>query len=75
MGCSLAGPAWSVFVGLGFRVTIVYWGNIGIMEKKMETTIVYWAIFCMWSLLGALRHSSLAIIFHCRSVAATPKSH
>ena len=19
-----------------------YWGNIGIMEKKMETTIVYW---------------------------------
>ena len=20
----------------------VYWGNIGIMEKKMETTIVYW---------------------------------
>ena len=21
---------------------IVYWGNIGIMEKKMETTIVYW---------------------------------
>ena len=22
--------------------TIVYWGYIGIMEKKMETTIVYW---------------------------------
>ena len=25
----------------GFRVTIVYWGNIGIMDKKMETTIVH----------------------------------
>ena len=24
------------------ETTIVYWGNIGIMEKKMETTIVYW---------------------------------
>ena len=24
------------YIGLGFR------GNIGIMEKKMETTIVYW---------------------------------
>ena len=23
------------------RVEIVYWGNIGIMEKRMETTIVY----------------------------------
>ena len=23
------------------EATIVYWGNIGIMEKKMETTIVY----------------------------------
>ena len=35
----------------GFRLfdptTIVYWGFIGIMEKKMETTIVYWdAAFC-----------------------------
>ena len=24
------------------ETTIVYWGNIGIMENKMETTIVYW---------------------------------
>ena len=24
------------------ETTMVYWGNIGIMEKKMETTIVYW---------------------------------
>ena len=24
------------------ETTIVYWGNIGIMEKKMETSIVYW---------------------------------
>ena len=24
------------------ETTIVYWGNIGIMKKKMETTIVYW---------------------------------
>ena len=24
------------------ETTIVYRGNIGIMEKKMETTIVYW---------------------------------
>ena len=24
------------------ETTIVYWGNIGIMEKKMETTIAYW---------------------------------
>ena len=25
--------------GLGFRV---YWGYIGIMENKMETTIIHW---------------------------------
>ena len=24
------------------ETAIVYCGNIGIMEKKMETTIVYW---------------------------------
>ena len=24
------------------ETTIVYWGYIGIMEKKTETTIVYW---------------------------------
>ena len=24
------------------EATVVYWGNIGIMEKKMETTIVNW---------------------------------
>ena len=24
--------------------TIVYWGYIGIMEKKMETTIVFFSI-------------------------------
>ena len=24
------------------ETTIVYWGDIGIMEKKMEATIVYW---------------------------------
>ena len=24
------------------ETTIVYWGYIGIMEKKMETIIVYW---------------------------------
>ena len=24
------------------ETTIVYWGFIGIMEKKMEATIVYW---------------------------------
>ena len=24
------------------EATIVYWGNIGIMEKEMEATIVYW---------------------------------
>ena len=24
------------------ETTIVYWDNIGMMEKKMETTIVYW---------------------------------
>ena len=24
------------------EATIVYWGYIGIMEKKMEATIVYW---------------------------------
>ena len=24
------------------ETTIVYWGYIGIMEKKMKTTIVYW---------------------------------
>ena len=22
----------------------IYWGYIGIMEKKMETTIVYWVV-------------------------------
>ena len=30
----------------------VYWGNIGIMEKKMETTTVYWAY------IGAIRKSA-----------------
>ena len=24
------------------ETTIVYWGYIGVMEKKMETPIVYW---------------------------------
>ena len=24
------------------ETTIVYWGDMGKMEKKMETTIVYW---------------------------------
>ena len=24
------------------EATIVYWGNIRIMENKMEATIVYW---------------------------------
>ena len=24
------------------ETTIVYWDNIGIMEKNMETTIAYW---------------------------------
>ena len=24
------------------EATVVYWGYIGIMEKKMEATIVYW---------------------------------
>ena len=24
------------------ETTIVYWGYIGVMEKKMENTIVYW---------------------------------
>ena len=47
---SLSGPQetilgeWKIkwklrFKGLGFRV---YWGYIGIMENKMETTIAYW---------------------------------
>ena len=27
---------WGIYWG-------IYWGYIGIMEKKMETTIVYWA--------------------------------
>ena len=27
-------------VELGFRTCLVYWGYIGIMEKKMETTRV-----------------------------------
>ena len=25
----------------GILLGVIYWGNIGIMEKKMETTIVY----------------------------------
>ena len=24
------------------ETTVVYWGYIGIMEKKMKTTVVYW---------------------------------
>ena len=28
--------------GNKMETAIVYWGDIGIMEKKMETTIVYW---------------------------------
>ena len=27
------------------ETTIVYWGYIGIMEKKMETTIVYRGLY------------------------------
>ena len=23
-------------------IGVIYWGNIGVMEKKMETTVVYW---------------------------------
>ena len=30
----------------------VYWGYIGIMEKKMETTILYLAIF--WGYIGIM---------------------
>ena len=43
----------------------VYWGSISIMEKKMETTIVYWGLgfsthgsgFRVWGL--ELRDSEL----------------
>ena len=24
------------------EATVLYWGSIGIVEKKMETTIAYW---------------------------------
>ena len=27
------------FKGLGYRVTVICWGYVGIMEKNMETTI------------------------------------
>ena len=33
------------------EVTIVYWGYIGIMENKMETTIVYSESPCLWAWL------------------------
>ena len=44
----MVGTGWLSFydlcMGLGFRVgtIVVYWGYIGIMEKKMEATIVFW---------------------------------
>ena len=34
----------------------LYWGNIGIMEKKMETTIVYWAYIGMTKMQGMAKH-------------------
>ena len=30
---------------LGLYRGIFYWGYIGIMEKKMETTLLYWGIY------------------------------
>ena len=35
------------------ETTIAYWGNVRIMEKKMETTIVYCLIHC-WLHRGVL---------------------
>ena len=34
----------------GFRILRLYWGCIGIMEKKMEFTILYWGIY--WGYIG-----------------------
>ena len=25
-----------------YSIMVLYWGHIGIMENRMETTIVYW---------------------------------
>ena len=37
------------------KTTIVNWGNIGIMEKEMETTIVYWSTVVYFGILGCFR--------------------
>ena len=36
------------------ETTIVYWGHIGIMEKKMETTIYNGDEKCVWTSLASL---------------------
>ena len=65
--------AWSCGVG-GFNVDLkgvifgLYWGSIGIMEQKMETTRVYWGYIgsrilglygYIWAILGLYRNSEL----------------
>ena len=38
-----------------YETTIVYWGYMGIIEKKMETTIIYKVILGLyWVILGLL---------------------
>ena len=39
-------------VRVHMETTIVYWGYMGIMEKKMEATIAYWGYICCIKLMG-----------------------
>ena len=43
------------------ETTIVYWGNLGIMEKKMEATIMGFgkSFFPFWGVLTSLRKSAM----------------
>ena len=41
------------------ETTIVYWGYIGIKEKKMETTIVYWGY------IGIMENNMETTIVYC----------
>ena len=41
------------------ETTVVYWGYIGIMEKKMETTIVHWGYVGFRECLGFRVYKSL----------------
>ena len=64
--CHRLGSAWQSCRFCSCRCTIVYWGSSGIMEKKMETTILYWGNIGMvcWGSIGILEKKMETIIVY-----------